>query len=118
MDTIRTKTPEAVVAARPRGVNGIPEVDELDHLDELDQAPSSVAPVISGVSRRTPPESSMPLEWIAAVAVVAGAVAAIVGCAREFGSRSVQRQSAATHELFDGTKPHGDKLLPHGQHHW
>ena len=56
-------------------------------------------------------------EWIAGIAVLGGTIAAIVGSARAVSTRSRDR-AIARYPLSEEPKPHGDKLLPHGQHHW
>ena len=111
--------PHLIVAERPRGFNGIPEPDQLREPDVTTAASHmdhGLRPVM------TPDRSSNRhhpgyAEWIAGLAVLGGTIAAIVGTARELAARSRDRASRR-YQLSQMTKPHGDKLLPHGQHHW
>ena len=108
-----------IVAERPRGFNGIPEPNELtepdatiaaSHMDNRFRAVMTDDPSFNQ-------NRSGYAEWIAGIAVIGGTIAAIVGTARELTCRSRSRTSAR-YPLSPDTKPHGDKLLPHGQHHW
>jgi hypothetical protein len=108
-----------IVAERPRGFNGIPEPGELREPDVTDAASHMDNRVRSLISdeRSFRPNRAGYAAWIAGIAVVGGTIAAIVGSARELACRSRGRASAR-YPLSGDTKPHGDKLLPHGQHHW
>lgn len=107
----------ATVADRPRGFNGIPEPGEL-----LEPDPAVAA---SHMGDRLRPVNERPIdqhrlgyaEWIAGIAVVGGTIAAIVGASRELAARSRDREPAR-YQPSRPMKAHGDKLLPHGQHHW
>jgi len=110
--------PQATVAERPRGFNGIPEPGELAEPDITVAASHIGNRVASARDNRLPGQSWMRYpEWIAGIAVVGGTVAAIAGTARELASRSRFRESTRCGPS-EPTKHHGDKLLPHGQHHW
>jgi len=108
----------ATMAERPRGYNGIPEPGELAEPD-VTVAASHIGDRVPPVrDDRLPGRSRMRYpEWIAGIAVVGATVAAIVGSARELASRARDRESARS-RLSQPAKRHGDKLLPHGQHHW
>ena len=108
-----------IVAERPRGYNGIPEPGELTEPDVTVAAShmeNRFRPVLSNDQsfKRNRPGYA---EWIAGIAVVGGTIAAVVGTAHELACRSRDRASAR-YPLSEDTKPHGDKLFPHGQHHW
>ena len=108
-----------IVAERPRGFNGIPESGELREPDVSGAASHND----SRFGRATRHENSTTesgvgyAPWIAAIAVLGGAITAIVGSSRELAGRS-RRRACAWDSRVQETKPHGDKLLPHGQHHW
>ena len=109
---------DALVAARPRGANGIPEPTDLDDIgtNGLDfDSPLAFGPLgaIQKADRR-PASASHYAEWIAMSAVIGGAVAAIVGCTRQLTAQSRRRAWNAACAEAPETKPHGDKLLPHG----
>ena len=108
-----------IVAERPRGFNGIPEPGELREPDVTTAASHmdhGLRPVLT-TDRARKPHSPGSAEWIAGIAVLGGTIAAVVGSVRELAARSRHRVSTR-HQLSQRTKPHGDKLLPHGQHHW
>jgi hypothetical protein len=108
-----------IVAERPRGFNGIPEPHELREPDVTTAAShmdNSLRPVMT-TDRPSNQHHLGYAEWIAGIAVLGGTIAAIVGTARELTARSRGRASTR-YQLSQMTKPHGDKLLPHGQHHW
>lgn len=106
------------VAERPRGFNGIPEPGELAEPDPT-VAASHMDNRLRSVEIERPFEQNRMgyAEWIAGIAVVGGTIAAIVGSSRELAARSRDQQSARC-QLSSPMKAHGDKLLPHGQHHW
>ena len=110
---------QAVVAALPRGANGIPEPTDFDDPElRRDLMPAGKRPAARPtIGGRLPWDRSQYAEWIALSAVIGGAVAAIVGCSRELAASSRGRTTTRFREM-EGTKPHGDKLLPHGQRHW
>jgi hypothetical protein len=111
--------PHPIVAERPRGFNGIPEPDELREPDVTNAAShtNNVPRLVMTADRPSNQHHPGRAEWIAGLAVLGGTVAAIVGTARELAARSRHRASTR-HQLSQLTKPHGDKLLPHGQRHW
>jgi hypothetical protein len=108
-----------VVAERPRGFNGIPEPGELREPDvttassHMDRGLRPVMTTDGSFNQHRPGYA----EWLAGLAVLGGAIVAIVGSVRELAARSRDRASGR-YPLSQVTKPHGDKLLPHGQHHW
>jgi hypothetical protein len=111
---------QGVIAARPRGANGIPEPTDFDDPNlGIDFAPARKWPAAVPLGTdRLAWDRSHYAEWIAASAVIGGAVAAVVGCARELTGKSRRRTWNTRDGQMEGTKPHGDKLLPHGQRHW
>ena len=124
MNSEQNSGKDAVVAALPRGANGIPEPEDLAAPDF-----GSGEDAAAGSRRRraaltpVPAQPRVPAglpfaEWIAATAVVGGALAAIVGCSRELTARSRRHTAGAWDAEPEPTKPNGDKLLPHGQRHW
>ena len=118
MNSEENNEQEAVVATLPRGANGIPEPTDFDDRD-LDLKTDFKRPTpVPRTLGRLPWSRSHFAEWIATSAVIGGAVAAIVGCTRELTARPRQRRWDAPSRQMEGTKPHGDKLLPHGQRHW
>ena len=118
MNSEENNQQEAVVATLPRGANGIPEPSDLEDRD-LDLEPDVKRPTPGPrIVRRLPWSRAHYAEWIAASAVIGGGVAAIVGCTRELVARSRRRAWSVQYRPMHGTKPHGDKLLPHGQRHW
>jgi len=108
-----------IVAERPRGFNGIPEPHELREPDVTTAAShmDNGLPPISTRHRSSNQHRPGYADWIAGLAVLGGTIAAIAGTARQLAARSRDRASRR-YRLSEMTKPHGDKLLPHGQHHW
>ena len=107
------------VSERPRGFNGIPEPGELAEPDPTVAASHMDNRLQRSMSGNSSFQQNRMgyAEWIAGIAVVGGTIAAIVGASRELAARSHDRESAR-YQPSQPIKAHGDKLLPHGQHHW
>jgi hypothetical protein len=117
METGRGPQQEPLVAARPRGANGIPEVADVGEAAVNDD-PEKVIGALNSSGMAVPTDRFSLAEWIALSAVVGGGIAAIVGCTRELTSGSTRRRTAWTGMDPAALRPHGDKLLPHDQTHW
>ena len=113
MDTKRNAGPEAIVASRRLGTNGIPEPSALDtDLDELsaadgDSGTDTRADFAAAEGGEASPASYLP--WIALGAIVIGTAGALLGAR---GRRRRQPSWMAIEDVGDLTPPHGDRLLP------
>ncbi len=114
MDFNRRSSPEAVVSARPTGVNGIPEtfVDD-DMLETSFGSISTDSPrrFVQNGDGQAHMTSEAYLPWLALGAVVVGGFGALAGLMHRQG-----RARAASPWAMDpqnATPPHGDMLLHH-----
>ena len=108
MDFNRGRSPEAVVAARPTGVNGIPETfvdsDMLDSTSDIGRG-ADTARMMTGRS------ADAYLPWLALGAVVAGGLGAIAALRRHPARGQMPAQwRPDSHSV---TPPHGDILPRH-----
>ncbi len=98
-------------------MNGLPAItSDEDEFEPFGDVASGVGYPAAESRRSLTDLRSSYVPWIAAGAVVAGAVGAVVGCMRQ-SSRSRARSARSSRPLSSAdsrglTSPHGDKLLP------
>lgn len=127
---------EGFVAARPMGVNGIPEVVQGEDVLKEDAirfgdcgeetvaaewtVPASSSAVSASPAGTSSVQRARPyLEWLAVSAVAVGTVGAVIGYARARARRAASSDCDAVVVFdFEGTKPHGDKLLGTDRDRW